>query len=68
MDRPPTPAEWRIDGELRGGHKPSETIAWASAWADYEDEHAARRALPAEVVSVSYERRWVSTLRRWFGR
>ena len=38
MDTPPTRDEWLLDWQMRGGHTPAETIAWASWVADSEDE------------------------------
>ena len=69
MRQPPPSAEaWRADAELRGGHRPSETLAWAAAWAAYEDELDEVRALPAGVISVPVEPRPVAWLRRVLGR
>ena len=69
MDAPPSRDEWFIDCEMRGGHTPAETIAWASWTADYEDEQVQRRALPAYVIlAEAAEPRWVSRLRGLLGR
>jgi hypothetical protein len=57
---------WRVDGELRGGHRPSETIAFVSALQDVEDERSL--TLPPGFVPGGGEPRWVTRLRLWFGR
>ena len=57
---------WRVDGEMRGGHRPSETIAFVSALEDIADE---RRARPAGVVlGGACEPWWLTRLRARFGR
>jgi hypothetical protein len=38
VERPPTEAEWTLDGFNRGGHTVAETLAYASWCADWEDE------------------------------
>jgi hypothetical protein len=68
MKRPPSPEQWRIDAELRGGHFPGETITWAGWWMDYADEVGVQRAAPAGVISPQCEPRWLTRLRRRFGR
>jgi hypothetical protein len=67
MRTPPSREQWAIDGELHG-HSVEQTINYLS---DCDDaaEQAAARALPAGVISPDgIEPRWVSTVRRWFGR
>jgi hypothetical protein len=60
--------EWLIDAELRG-HTPDETIRYLADCADFEDEQARRRALPANVILAGgFEPRWLTKLRSWFGR
>jgi hypothetical protein len=62
-------SSWRIHGELAGGHRPSETIAFVSELQDIADERSpGQRTLPAGVVSPDIERQWLSRARRWFGR
>jgi hypothetical protein len=70
MRQPPlSPEAWRIDGEMRGGHKPSEVLAWQAAWTEYEDEVVELRALPAGVITVgAVEPRPLAWLRRVLGR
>ena len=69
MERPLSPEQWRIDGEMRGGHLPSETLAWQAQWAAYEEEVGEVRALPAGVITVgAVEPRPVAWLRRVLGR
>jgi hypothetical protein len=66
---PPTRTAWRIDGEMRGGHTPAETLAWASWVGDYEDERQDRwRSLPPGFVLADCEPRLITRLRRLFGR
>jgi len=65
MERPLSPEQWRIDGEMRGGHRPSEVLAWQAQWAAYEDEVGELRALPGDVILVEPAGGW---LRRLFGR
>jgi hypothetical protein len=60
-----SPDEWFLDGLARGGHTPRETMDYASALADYED---LVRSLPANVVTVDAEHRFITSLKRWFGR
>jgi hypothetical protein len=69
LPRPPTPAEWLLDGLDRGGHSVSETLQFASWAMDYADEQATLRAMPADVIAgFRVEPRLVTRLRRWFGR
>jgi hypothetical protein len=65
MKRPPSPDEWFLDGLARGGHTPQETLDYASRVADYED---GLRQLPDGYVPAAVEPRWISAVRRWFGR
>ena len=65
---PPSAEQWRIDGEMRGGHRPSEVLAWQAAWTAYEDEVVELRALPAGVISVPVDAGPVAWLRRVLGR
>jgi hypothetical protein len=67
MDEPPSRTEWALEGELRG-HSVAETLAWASATADWEDKQVQRRALLAYVILADCEPKWRTTLARWFGR
>jgi hypothetical protein len=66
-DAPPTASQWRLDGELRG-HSPQETLRYLSDCADFADELAARRSMPAQFVSPDCEPRPITWLRRQFGR
>jgi hypothetical protein len=60
-------SSWRVDGELRGGHRPSETLAFVSALQDLADAQR-ERFLPDGVISPDCEPRWLGRLRRLFGR
>ena len=68
--RPLTHAEaldsWRVHGELRGGHRPSETIAFVSELEDIADKR--ERFLPDGVISPDCEPRLITRLRRMFAR
>jgi hypothetical protein len=68
MRTPPSREAWRIDGELHG-HSPSETVAYLSDCADFEDERQGRyRYLPPGFVPGDpAEPRWLGRLRRLFG-
>ena len=69
MKAPPTREQWLIDGEMRGGHMPAETLAWASWVGDYEDELQDRyRSLPPGFISPDCEPKWRTRLGRLFGR
>lgn len=57
---------WRVDDELRGGHRPSETLAFVGALMDLEDERIAR-TVPG-FISPELEPKWRTTLARWLGR
>ena len=61
---------WRVDGELRGGHRPSETIAFVSELQEIADEQQRQRALPAGVIlgGGACEPWWLTRLRARFGR
>jgi hypothetical protein len=61
---------WRIDGEIRGGHRPSETLAFVSALEDIADGQAARRRVQPEGFALAddVEPRAITFLRRIFGR
>ena len=54
---------WRVDGQLRGGHRPSETIAFVSELQDIADEQQRQRALGG-----GFEPWWLTRLRARFGR
>jgi len=63
--RPPSITQWRIDGEIRGGH--AEALAYAE-WCDaYAAEQAELRA-QAGWISPQAEPRLFTWARRWFGR
>jgi hypothetical protein len=66
---PPSLYAWRLDSERRGGHSVQEVLGYA-AWEDaYDAEQAELRAQPAGVISPpGVEPRWMSKVRRWFGR
>lgn len=64
---PPSTLQWLIDCEMNG-HSVEQSIKYMSDCADYGDLVAARRALPAEVMLVDAEQRWVTKLRSWLGR
>ena len=71
--RPLTHAEaldsWRVDGELRGGHRPSETIAFVSALEDIADREDRMRSVPPGfALAETAEPRWVTRLRGMLGR
>jgi hypothetical protein len=55
---------WRVDGELAGGHRPSETLAFISALEDADEQCA----LPAAYVPGDHEPRWRTRINRWLGR
>jgi hypothetical protein len=58
---------WRVHGELAGGHRPSETIAFVGALMDVDEEQ--QRALPPNVILAGdCEPKWVTRVRSWFGR
>ena len=53
---------WRVDGELRGGHRPSETIGFVAALMDLDDQQS--RALPPGVILASdFEPWWLTAAR-----
>jgi hypothetical protein len=69
MRQPPlSPEQFRLHGELNGGHRPSEVLAWQAQWTAYGDEVGELRALPANVVSVPVDAGPVAWLRRVLGR
>jgi hypothetical protein len=49
-------------------HSPSQTIAFVSELQDIADAQAQRCALPVGVILADCEPRWLTTVRRWFGR
>ena len=53
MRRAPSPPEWRLDSERRGGHTIDEVIASQSAYDASSERHAPPRALTVGVVSPS---------------
>jgi hypothetical protein len=70
VKEPPSRAWWELDAHING-HSPSETIAYLDWCADYEDERSQsrQRPLPMGVISPDgIEPRWLTTVRRWFGR
>jgi hypothetical protein len=71
MTRRPTTSDylaaWRLDSELRGGHRPSEVLQFVSALEDLADSQT-QRSLPLGVISPDCEPRWRTRLGRWFGR
>jgi hypothetical protein len=69
LPKPPSSTEWLLDGLQRGGHSVAETIAFAAWHGDYDDEQATLRVMPADVILAGpVESRFVTRLRRWFGR
>lgn len=66
MRRPLAPLDaWRLDGEFNP-HSVQETLSFVAALQDLEDE---RPPLPMGVISPDgVEPRWLSRLRRLFGR
>ena len=53
---------WRVDVELRGGHRPSETIGFVAALMDLDDQQS--RALPPGVILASdFEPWWLTAAR-----
>jgi hypothetical protein len=66
---PPTPVQWRIDSEMRGGHSVAEVLAWASWVGDWEDEQQDRRRVLSEGFALAeVEPKWLTKVRSWFGR
>ena len=59
---------WRVHGELKGGHRPSETIAFVSALEDIADRDRGRIAPEGFALADSVEPRMISFLRRLFRR
>jgi hypothetical protein len=63
MQRPPTPDQWRIDGELRGGHTIAETVAWQSWCEEWAERHAPPRPLSPYVITAERDTWWRRLLR-----
>jgi hypothetical protein len=59
--------QWRIDGELHG-HSTGEVLRYLSDCADFEVQQDKRHRAPAGIVTADAEPRWLTGLRRWFGR
>jgi hypothetical protein len=59
-------AAWRVDSELRGGHSPSQVIAFVSELEDLADERS-QQLPPGVILAGDCEPKWLSRLRRLFG-
>jgi hypothetical protein len=68
LPAPPSPHQWALDAELRGGHTVQETLQYAAWCQDYADEVAAARHLPNFVITALPETRLSAFIRRVFQR